>query len=72
MIDHFTTMNQREHIASLLSQATTLILASDTYPQSAAAPLADAALLLRDLIEAEQPAAAVPGYDVRTSRGGLL
>lgn len=72
MIDYFTNMNQREHIASLLSQATALILSSDTYPQSAAEPLADAGLLLRQLIEHEQPTEPTPGFSHPTVRGAVL
>lgn len=53
----FHTHNQREHIASLLSDAQQVILSHSGEAQSAARLVEHASLLLRQLVAADTPCA---------------
>lgn len=52
MTDNFTTINQREHIASLLDEAQRIILSPHDDAESAAMPLQRATVLLNQLMHA--------------------
>ncbi len=67
----FHTVNQREHIASLLGEAQRVIL-SPQDAECAAWRIADAGLLLRQLLEADKERQPLIGVDQPTGRGAVL
>lgn len=68
----FHTMNQREHIASLLGEAQRVILSPHDEADCAAWRIADAGLLLRQLLEADKERQPLIGVDQPTGRGAIL
>lgn len=70
--DDFHSNNQREHIASLLGEAQRAILSTHDDAACAAWRIADAGLLLRQLIEADSQRLPTIGLDEPTGRGARL
>lgn len=68
----FHRANKREHIASLLAEAQRVICSPQSDAMAAAWRVADAGLLLRQLLEADSPPRQQMGLDVPTSRGAVL
>ncbi len=66
----FDTTHQRELIAALLAEAIQYITNSSRFDDSAAWRVADAGLLLRELMEEDNDN--LPGLDKPTGRGALL
>ena len=66
----FDTTHQRELIAALLAEAIQYITNSSRFDDSAAWRVADAGLLLRELMEEDNNN--LPGLDKPTGRGALL